>query len=191
MDDRFSWILPMAIFALTSCGTGANQQQTPVTSYRDLKGYFKQELAFISQHKPVLYKTVTLNNQRDSVTINAPDSAQLQNLLQPFLEIDLNKPSLRDAYDTISLADQFTGKRSLLYKARNKITLPQEVILNINNTQQIENVQLNKHVLNLIYEYQQHLEYQHNKHIRITTWQKIAFLPSKELDVKILLRSNN
>jgi len=191
MDDRFSWIFLAAIFVLTSCGTGIDQHHTTANGYRDLKGYFTQELTHISQQKPALFKTVTLNNQRDSITVQAPDSLQLQNLLQPFLEVDLNKPSLRDAYDTILLSDQFTGKRSLLYKAKNKVTLPQEVILNINNMQQIESVQMNKHVHNLVYEYQQHLEYQHNKHIRITTWQKIAFLPSKELDVKILLRSNN
>lgn len=191
MDYRFSWTFLSAALVFASCGTGVNQQQTQANGYRDLKGYFKQELVDISQQKPALYKTVTLNNQRDSVTINTPDSAQLQNLLQPFLEVDLNKPSLRDAYDTIVLPDQFTGKRSLLYKARNKATLPQEVILNVDSSQRIENVQMNKHVRNLVYEYQQHLEYQHNNHIRITTWQKIAFLPSKELDVKILLRAHN
>jgi len=191
MNERFSWIFLAAIFVLASCGTGVNQHQTAANGYRDLKGYFTQELVHISQQKPALYKTVTLNNQRDSITVSAPDSAQLQNLLQPFLEVDLNKPSLRDAYDTILLSDQFTGKRSLLYKAKKKVTIPQEVILNIDNNQQIESVQMNKHVHNLVYEYQQNLEYQHNKHIRITTWQKIAFLPSKELDVKILLRSNN
>lgn len=191
MDDRFSWIFLAAIVMLASCGTGVNQHQITANGYRDLKGYFTQELTYISQQKPALHKTVMLNSQQDSVTITTPDSVQLQNLLQPFLEVDLNKPSLRDAYDTILLSDQFTGKRSLLYKAKNKATLPQEVILNIDNTQQIESVQMNRHVHNLIYEYQQNLEYQHNKHIRITTWQKIAFLPSKELDVKILLRSNN
>jgi hypothetical protein len=189
MDNRFSWkILPAVFMMLASCGTDINQHHTAANGYRDIKGYFTQELTHISQQKPALYKTVTLNNQRDSVTVTSPDSAQLQNLLQPFLEVDLNKPSLRDAYDTILLSDQFTGKRSLLYKAKNKATLPQEVILNIDSAQQIQSVQLNKHVRNLVYEYQQHLEYEHYKHIRIVTWQKIAFLPSKELDVKILLR---
>ena len=181
MDYRFL-LVPALVFV--SCDSNIRKQ---VNSYRDLKGYFKQELVDISQHKPALHKTVMLNNQHDSVTINNPDSVQLQNLFQPFLEIDLNKPSLRDAYDTVSLSDQFTGKHSLMYKARNKATLPQEVIMNIDSDQRIESIQMNKHVQNLVYEYQQHLEYQHNNHIRITTWQKIAFLPSKELDVKILI----
>jgi hypothetical protein len=191
MDDRLSWILPAAILSLASCGSGVSQHTVAANGYRDLKGYFTQELTHISQQKPSLYKTVTLNTQQDSVIVNAPDSAQLQNLLQPFLEVDLNKPSLSGAYDTILLSDQFSGKRSLLYKAKNKATLPQEVILDIDSTQQIKSVQINKHVHNLVYEYQQNLEYQRNKHIRITTGQKIAFLPSKELDVKILLRANN
>jgi hypothetical protein len=186
--NRYSWILTILV-AFTACTTpDTRPHQVSANGYRDIKGYFTQELSLISQHKPVLFKTVVLNERRDSTTINTPDSAQLHDLLQPFLETDLNKPSLRDAYDTILLADQFTGKQSLLYKAKDKTTIPQEVILNIDNKQQIQSIQLNKHVDNLVYEYQQHLEYEHNNHIRIVTRQKIAFLPSKELDVKVMLR---
>ena len=186
MDDRFSWTLLAVSFVFTACNSSGNQ---PVqgSRYRDIKGYFQQELVHIEKAKPAMHKTVSLNEQRDSVTITTPDSAKLQNMLQPFLEVDLGKPSLRDAYDTILLPNQFTGKSSLMYRARNKNTIPQEVILNLDSEQHIESVQMNKHVRNLIYEYQQNLEYEHNRQIHINTWQKIAFLPSKELDVKILL----
>jgi hypothetical protein len=142
----------------------------------------------MSGNKPALQKTIIMNGKRDSLTITSPDSAQLQHLLAPFLEVDLNKPSLRGAYDTIMLADQFSGRHSLMYKARNTATVPQEVIMDIDSLQHITNVQMNKHVENLVYEYQQNLVYQQNKHIRIVTWQKIAFLPATELDVKVLLK---
>jgi len=186
--NRYSWIWILLV-AAAACNNGDTRpHQANISGYRDIKGYFIKELSLIRQQKPVLFKTVTLNEQRDSTTINTPDSAQLHDLLQPFLETDLNKPSLQDAYDTIRLADQFTGKQSLLYKAKDKSTPLQEVILNIDNNQQIQSVQLNKQVDNLVYEYQQHLEYEHNNHIRIITRQKIAFLPSRELDVKVMLR---
>ncbi|MVT06882.1 hypothetical protein [Chitinophaga tropicalis] len=188
--DRFSWTLIALASLLASCSANTGSRHANGL-YRDLKGYFQQELNNMEAHRPSLQKTVVLNGQRDSMTITTPDSSQLQHLLQPFLEADLNKPSLQGAYDTILLADQFTGKHSLMYKARNTSTVPQEVILDIDNNQRITNVQMNKHVRNLVYEYQQNLVYQQNKHIRIVTWQKIAFLPAKELDVKVLLKHQN
>ncbi|HJT72449.1 MAG TPA: hypothetical protein VJ720_00490 [Chitinophaga sp.] len=188
--DRFSWTLIALASLLASCSANTGSRHANGL-YRDLKGYFQQELNNMEASRPSLQKTVVLNGQRDSMTITTPDSLQLQHLLQPFLETDLNKPSLQGAYDTILLADQFTGKHSLMYKARNTSTVPQEVILDIDNNQHITNVQMNKHVRNLVYEYQQNLVYQQNKHIRIVTWQKIAFLPAKELDVKVLLKHQN
>lgn len=188
MDHRFSWTWVAAAVLLFSCDTGNNASQGKTQAYRDLKGYFQEELDNINVHKPALQKTIVMNGQRDSLTITSPDSTQLQHLLAPFLEVDLNKPSLQGAYDTILLADQFSGKRSLMYKARNTATVPQEVIMEIDSLQHITNVQMNKHVENLVYEYQQNLVYQHNKHIRIVTWQKIAFLPARELDVKVVLK---
>jgi hypothetical protein len=188
MDDRFSWTLVAVVSLFVSCGTSDSGRQGKEHAYRDLKGYFHEELNNINTQKPALQETIVMNGLRDSLTITSPDSTQLQHLLAPFLEVDLNKPSLQGAYDTILLADQFTGKRSLMYKARNTATVPQEVIIDIDSQQHITNVQMNKHVENLVYEYQQNLVYQHNKHIRIVTWQKIAFLPARELDVKVLLR---
>lgn len=191
MYHRFSWITPAIVILFISCNAGDSQLRTQGNGYRDLKGYFKQELEHVMLQKPALQKTVTLNNKRDSLTINAPDSTQLHDLLQPFMEVDLNKPSLQNAYDTILLPDQFSGKRSLLYKARDAATLPQEVKVEMDNQGRIESVQVNKHVRNLVYEYQQNLLYRHNKQIRITTWQKIAFLSAKELDVKVLLTTQH
>ncbi|MBW8685842.1 hypothetical protein [Chitinophaga rhizophila] len=188
MDHRFSWILVIVAVCLASCSNTNGEQQDKTLAYRDLKGYFQEELHTMSGIKPALQKTIVMNGQRDSLTITSPDSVQLRHLLAPFLDVDLNKPSLRGAYDTILLADQFSGKHSLMYKARNPATVPQEVIMDIDNQQHITNVQMNKHVENLVYEYQQNLVYQQNKHIRIVTWQKIAFLPARELDVKVLLR---
>jgi hypothetical protein len=185
--DRFSWTLLTVTAFFISCNPTPGSRQVNGL-YRDLKGYFQQELRSIAGARPSIEKTVVLNGKRDSASISTPDSTQLQSLLQPFLEVDLNKPSMQGAYDTILLADQFTGERSLMYKARSAATVPQEVILNIDNNQRITNVQMNKHVRNLVYEYQQNLVYQHNKHIRIVTWQKIAFLPAHELDVKVLLK---
>ncbi|WP_343689842.1 hypothetical protein [Chitinophaga sp.] len=184
---KFFWTLLTGIIIISSCNIDSSPPPATGSGYRDLKGYFQGELNRLETQKPGLFKTVSLNTKHDSVTISAPDSLQLHNMLAPFMDVDLHKPSLQGAYDTILLADQFTGKRSLMYKAKDEATLPQEIILELDSAQQITAVQLNKHVRNLVYEYEQNLEYQHNHHIRITTRQRIAFLPEKELDIKIAM----
>lgn len=184
---KFFWTLLTGSILFSSCKTGSSTPSPTGSGYRDLKGYFQAELNGLEKQKPGLFKTVSLNTKRDSVTISAPDSLQLHNMLAPFMDVDLHKPSLQGAYDTILLADQFSGKRSLMYKAKEESTLPQEIILELDNAQHITAVQLNKHVRNLVYEYEQNLEYQQNHHIRITTRQHIAFLPEKELDIKIAM----
>lgn len=184
---KFFWTLLTGTILITSCNSGTDTPPPKGSGYRDLKGFFQQELTGLEKHTPGLFKTVSLNRKHDSVTIATPDSLQLHNMLAPFMEVDLHKPSLQGAYDTILLADQFSGGHSLMYKAKNEATNPQEIILDIDNAQNITSVQLNRHVRNLVYEYEQNLVYQHNHHIRITTRQRIAFLPEKELDIKIAM----
>ena len=184
---KFFWTLLTGTILISSCNSDTQPNRPHNSGYRDLKGYFQGELTGLEQQRPSIFKTVSLNDQQDSIFITTPDSLQLHNMLAPFMEVDLNKPSFQGAYDTILLADQFTGKHSLMYRAKNSATIPQEIILDMDNAQHITAVQLNKHVRNLVYEYQQNLVYQHNHQIRITTRQRIAFLPSKELDVKIAL----
>jgi hypothetical protein len=174
------------LFCLLAACVPDNGPRQP-SAYRDLKGYFQQELTGLQHSHVALQKTVRLNKNTDSVTINPADSAQLQRLLQPFMETDLTKPSLQGAYDTILLPDQFSGKSSLLYKARNPNTVPQEITLNLDSLQHIESVQISKHVHNLVYELQQNLVYQQHKRIHISSWQKIAFLSPRELDVNVQL----
>ncbi len=45
-----------------------------------------------------MFKTVALNGQHDSLSQSVTDTLALQYLLKPFMDADINKPSLRDAY---------------------------------------------------------------------------------------------
>jgi hypothetical protein len=175
----------LAAVTLLACNPGSNRPVANLT-HSDLKKYFEAEALQVKASGLQLYKTVALNGQRDSVTLPA-DTVLLQNLLKPFMDADINKPPLRDAYRTDTVKDLFSGGSSIMFTARNAATNPQQVILNIDDKGRIATVHINKHTRNLVYEYQQNLFYQHLKTIRITTYQKIAFLRPRELDVKVLL----
>lgn len=138
----------------------------------------------------LLHKTVTLNGERDSLTLPA-DTLALQHLLKPFTDADINKPSLRDAYRTDTVKDLFSGGSSIMYTARDAAVSPQQIILNLDSKGNITTVNINKRTRNLVYEYQQNLSYQHLKTIRIVTYQKIAFLQPRELDVRVSLVPKN
>lgn len=181
--------IALAAVTLLACNPGVNG---PVNSpaHSDLKAFFTGEATQMAQIGLQIHKTVILNGQRDS--LNQPaDTLVLQHLLKPFMDADINKPSLRDAYRTDTVVDLFSGSSSIMYAARNPSTSPQQIILNLDSMGHISTVNINKRTSNLVYEYQQNLFYQHLKTIRITTWQKIAFLQARELDVKVSLVPKN
>ena len=60
-----------------------------------------------------MLKTVALNGQRDSLSQPVTDTLALQHLLKPFMDVDINRPSLRDAYRTDTVKDLFSGNSSI------------------------------------------------------------------------------
>ncbi|KAA2244697.1 hypothetical protein F0L74_01610 [Chitinophaga agrisoli] len=183
--NRYPLYMVLAAMAMAACSPGS-QQPANQAPHSDLKAYFEQEAIQAGKSGLLLQKTVTLNGQREDLHLTA-DSSQLEHLLKPFMDADVNKPSLKDAYRTDTIKDLFTGNSSIMYTARKQATRPQQVILNLDNKGQINTVTAHSSTHNLVYDYQQHLFYQHLKTIRITTFQKIAFLKPRELDVKVSL----
>ncbi|GAA0528944.1 hypothetical protein [Chitinophaga japonensis] len=179
----------LAAVMLASCTPG-RQRPAPGTAHSDLKAYFESEALQATTKGLQLHKTVTLNGQRDTVIMPA-DTLALQHLLRPFIDADINKPSLRDAYRTDTVTDLFSGSSSIMYSARDAGTNPEQVILNMDKEGRIATVHMLNHVRNVVYEYRQKLFYQHLKNIHITTYQKIAFLQPRELDVQVLLAPKN
>ena len=180
----------LAAVTLLACNPG--DSRTAISpAHSDLKAYFTAEAAQMAQSGLQMLKTVALNGQHDSLSQPAADTLALQHLLKPFMDADINKPSLRDAYRTDTVRDLFSGNSTIMYAARDASVSPQQIILNIDSTGHISSVNINKRTRNLVYEYQQHLSYQHLKSIRITTWQKIAFLQPRELDVRVSLAPKN
>ncbi|MGO4289381.1 hypothetical protein [Chitinophaga sp. RAB17] len=152
-----------------------------------LPAYFSQENAHIRTNDVTLFKTVILNGKKDTASISGNDSATVHDLLKPFMDADLNKPSLRDEYDTSSLYDPFSGRKSVIYKSRGKQTNPSEVTMELDKQGNIQQVNIHSYTSNLVYEFRQDLFYQQNRQVRMTTYQKIAFLAPKELEVNVTI----
>jgi hypothetical protein len=180
----------LAAVTLLACNPGGSRPANS-PAHSDLKAYFTAEAAQVAKSGLQMLKTVALNGQHDSLRQSVTDTLALQHLLKPFIDADINKPSLRDAYRTDTVRDLFSGNSTIMYAARDASVSPQQIILNMDSTGHISSVNINKRTRNLVYEYQQHLFYQHLKTIRITTWQKIAFLQPRELEVRVALVPKN
>ncbi|HEY8959470.1 hypothetical protein [Chitinophaga sp.] len=152
-----------------------------------LPEYFSQENAHIRTGGYILHKSVTLNGKTDTTSIPGNDSATVHDLLKPFMDADLNKPSLRDEYDTSGLYDPFSGRRSLIYKSKGKQTNPSEITLELDKQGNIQQVNIHSYTSNMVYEFRQDLHYRQNRQVRMTTYQKIAFLAPKQLEVNVTI----
>ncbi|MBS0026162.1 hypothetical protein [Chitinophaga hostae] len=176
------------IIGFMACNT-ANKQSNPssLDKFVRLPDYFSQEDKNIRSNDYTLFKTVVLNGKKDTAQVSGTDSATVHDLLKPFMDADLNKPSLRDEYDTSSLYDPFSGRKSVIYKSRGKQTNPSEVIMELDKQGNIQQVNIHSYTSNLVYEFRQDLFYQQKKQVRMTTYQKIAFLSPKELEINVTI----
>lgn len=158
-------------------------------SYRELKRIFTQEAVQLSAQPVVIVKTVTLNGITDTVQVT--DSAAINTLFQPFMEADISKPSLHDAFSEAKIANEFTGDTSVMYMSRGKQTRPSQVILNVNRQQQLRSADITSSASNMLYRFKQELHYEHNKTLRINTVQKVLFLNEEEMEVIVRFGPQN
>ncbi|NLU93921.1 hypothetical protein [Chitinophaga sp. Ak27] len=176
------------IVGLMACNLANKQSKNPSQDkFASFPAYFNQQHDQLRKGDFILSKVVTLNGQKDTATIYGRDSAAIHDLLKPFMEIDLNKPSLREEYDTSSLYDPFSGRKSVIYKSRGKQTSPSEITMELDRQGNIQQVSVHSYTSNLVYEFRQDLFYQQNRQVRMTTYQKIAFLSPKELEVNVTI----
>lgn len=175
-----------------ACNLDNKQTKAPTQDkYVQLPAYFNREQAHIRAGGYTLAKTVVLNGQKDTATITDTDSTAIHDLLKPFTDADLNKPSLRDEYDTSSLYDPFSGRKSVIYKSKGKQTNPSEITMELDKNGTIQQVNIHSYTSNMVYEFRQDLFYQHDKNVRMTTYQKIAFLAPKELEINVMMAPKN
>ncbi|WP_212001348.1 hypothetical protein [Chitinophaga sp. HK235] len=188
---RYATVL-LTIFGFIACHQDNITMKTASgAKFEPLPAYFNGEKARIRAGNFNLQKAVTLNGAKITTNIPGTDSTAVQDLLKPFTDIDLNKPSLRDEYDTSSLYDPFSGRRSIIYQSKGKQTFPSEITMELDKNGNIQQVNIHSYTSNMVYEYRQDLFYQQDKTIRIATFQKIAFLTPKETEVSVAITPKN
>ncbi|UYQ93050.1 hypothetical protein MKQ68_23500 [Chitinophaga horti] len=175
---RFS-ILGM-LMGLAACA-GTEQQPRTAAGYRNLRQIFTDEAAQLQQQRPIVTKVVRLNGVTDTVTL--ADTTNLLTLFQPFMEADISKPSLQDAYSEGITANAFNGDTSVIYSAKGKQTRPAQVILQVDRNRRLRNANITSSASNMLYRFKQELRYERDKSIRINTIQKVLFLDEEEMEV--------
>lgn len=176
------------LIGVTAC-TGPEQPHPSTRSYRDLKRIFREEAAQLKQQRPSIQKIVTLNGVTD--TIMVADTAAINSLFQPFMDADISKPSLYDAYSEAKIANAFNGDTSVMYMAKGKQTRPSQVILNVDKQQQLRSADITSSASNMLYRFKQDLHYEHNKLMRIITVQKVLFLKEEQMEVIVQFGQQN
>ncbi|RAJ75465.1 hypothetical protein CLV59_10979 [Chitinophaga dinghuensis] len=186
MKNHPSIIILALLFGISACNIQPDKtKSSSQDKFINLPGYFKTEEKQLSQASLDMEKTVLLNGKSEKNTFNSSDTAVIQHLMKPFIDVDLNKPSLRDEYDTTSLTDPFSGRKSVIYKSRGQQTNPEEITMDLDKNGVIQQVSVHSYTSNMVYEYRQHLVYQRGKSVMINTYQKIAFLSPKELEITV------
>lgn len=101
---------------------GCAQEEKIIKSpYFSVPDFISQQAASLHSSNTVLSRTVVFNEDREEITITAPD---WNKELKPFTECDLNLPAWRNGFDIDST--ETNGTRTIRYKAREKrITIRQ------------------------------------------------------------------
>ncbi|RPD40188.1 hypothetical protein [Chitinophaga barathri] len=178
------WIIFLCTLITAGCSP---QPDKPASlqkdmSYRALGNYCWEEIARMKAQQIGITKVVRVNGKTDSLPVK--DSAGLQALFRPLMDADVNKPSLLDAYQIDTIADQFHGDTTFIYHTKGKQTWPAQLILDVDKEGRIKTAQVSSYTKNLVYEYRQEVLYERNKQLRVSTYQKIIFLKPESLEVQ-------
>ena len=103
-------VLLLSTLLISSCNDPAQQTQPNV--YYDVLSYVKGQITDLSAQKPLISKTVAINEKRNRQTTRAINWTRE---LELFTQADINKPALRSSYQITrpdSLTYQYTLKNS-------------------------------------------------------------------------------
>ena len=174
----------LCTFLSAGCGLqpGKPVPRQQDASYRTPGNYYREEIARIGSQQIGVTKVVRVNGQADSLQVK--DSAALEALFQPLIDADVNKPSMADAYNIDTIADQFHGDTTFIYHTKGKQTWPAQLILDVDSQGRVKTAQVSSYTKNPVYEYRQEVLYERNRQLRVSTFQRIIFLKPENLEVQ-------
>ncbi|WP_341834236.1 hypothetical protein WJU16_14655 [Chitinophaga pollutisoli] len=180
------------LWALLAAGCSLPEREGPPVadekdhSYRALGNYCWDEIARMRKSPFQITKTIRLNGE----TVSAPvqDSAGLEALFRPLMDADISRPSLADAYVTDTIPNHFTGDTTFIHRSRGKQTWPAQLIVEIDSSRRIRNVQASSYTQNPVYEYRQEIAYERDRQLTVTSMQKIVFMKAENMEITAIFR---
>ena len=164
---------------LASCAVPSiNNTDQPTGTFFDLKGFFKEEVAYLAQQPIQVQKTIRQNGKEESKKVAITD---WERELSFFSESDINKPSWRDQYSIDSVR---TGNKLLLhYKSKDENLSTQVLDIEIVGDT-VQSIVVIKNINNQVYTTQQYLTYLPKKHYKINQTQEIVFFSEDDYSIE-------
>ena len=107
----------VALLFITNIACGEKKLKKENVIFFQGKDFFKTQLADLKATPYFIHKIETKNGIRDSVAIPV-DSVEFY--MKPFMEPDINDPSIKDLYEESVIFDETTGIYSLNYTTANR-----------------------------------------------------------------------
>jgi len=170
-------ILAACFFSLLmGCGNTEQQQKVP-QKYFDLKGYFLQEAARLNKTKPLVLKTVALNNDIESKKLHIEDwNKELAN----FSDADINKSAWQGFFTVVK------KEKEEVYTSNNDKVAVKELTVILKNNK-ISGIKILLKTSNYIYQSTDTLSYFPDSLYEIRKTQKIRLLNTKKYNIKGIL----
>ncbi len=164
-------VIAVAVTALfLSCTSNPKDGTGIRETYFDIPGYFKTEIARLTQEKPVVDKTVVKDSLSETKEIQIPD---WENELSSFTSIDLNKP----AYAGILKKDS-TANKIKITSSDPKIDIA-AVEIEYSENGEPAAFRIQRNIQNSLYETHETLHYAKNKGYSLEKNQSVLILGDK------------
>jgi hypothetical protein len=158
---------------LMAC-SDTNQQQKLPQQYFDLKGYMQQEAARLNQTKPLVFKTVSVNDSTESRKVRIADwNKELAN----FSDADINKSAWQGMFKVER------NKQQEVYSSNDDKVLVKKLEISRKNNK-ITSIKVLLNTSNYLYHSTDTLAYYPDSLYEIRKTQQIRFLSVKRYLVK-------
>jgi hypothetical protein len=157
------------------------EEKSKTLYYFDLKNYFEQEAVRLQSEKPIIKKTVFLN---DHTEFKEKVIEDWNKELMTFMEADINKSALAGKYSSDTLFSQ--GRiQKIIYNARDDKLKTRSVIIAFDSMQQADKIAITIETVNTLYHSSQQLYYHKNHFYSVSGRQKIRWMGTDEFKVEV------
>ncbi len=177
MVPRFLYAALLLFFV--ACAVPAvNDENQPDGTFFDLKGFFEQEAAYLTDQNIQVQKTIRQNGKEEKQQIAIKDWTQE---LRFFAESDINKPSWRDQYTIDTLHGE--NKMTLKYRSKDEDLSTQALDIEL-VAGTVQHILVTRNVDNQVYNSQQILTYVPKKLYKIYQTQNIVLLSEDDYSIE-------